>query len=207
MRLTIYLTDLANFPRGQRDHGGVLQGAVSRARDDRCRAAAARRPPSRSTASSFCRRAGIAAQPQIRCSTGRSRLTGVGPKVAERLAKLGVRHDRRPALPAAAALRGPHGAEADRQPRRRRQGARRGRRRAQRGAYRRRRSLLCRLADGTGAITLRFFYFNKSVEQALARGQRVRCYGEVAQRARRASRWFTPSTAPCAPTKRSPATA
>jgi ATP-dependent DNA helicase RecG len=46
-------------------------------------------------------------------------------------------------------------------------------------AYRRRRSLLCRLADGTGAITLRFFHFNKSFEQALARGRRVRCYGEV----------------------------
>jgi ATP-dependent DNA helicase RecG len=46
-------------------------------------------------------------------------------------------------------------------------------------AYRRRRSLLCRLADGTGAITLRFFHFNRSLEQALARGRRVRCYGEV----------------------------
>ncbi|HET7609191.1 MAG TPA: ATP-dependent DNA helicase RecG, partial [Gammaproteobacteria bacterium] len=33
--------------------------------------------------------------------------------------------------------------------------------------------------DGTGAVTLRFFYFNKSVEQALARGRRVRCYGDV----------------------------
>jgi ATP-dependent DNA helicase RecG len=46
-------------------------------------------------------------------------------------------------------------------------------------AYRRRRSLLARVADGTGSITLRFFYFNKSVEHALARGRRVRCYGEV----------------------------
>ena len=46
-------------------------------------------------------------------------------------------------------------------------------------AVRRRRSLLCRLADGTGTITLRFFYFNRSQQQALARGQRVRCYGEV----------------------------
>ena len=46
-------------------------------------------------------------------------------------------------------------------------------------AVRRRRSLLCRLADGTGAVTLRFFYFNRSLEQALARGRRVRCYGEV----------------------------
>ena len=46
-------------------------------------------------------------------------------------------------------------------------------------AFRRRRSLLCRLADGTGAITLRFFHFNRSQQQTLARGQRVRCYGEV----------------------------
>ena len=46
-------------------------------------------------------------------------------------------------------------------------------------AIRRRRSLLCRLADGTGAITLRFFYFNRSQQQTLARGRRVRCYGEV----------------------------
>ena len=44
---------------------------------------------------------------------------------------------------------------------------------------RRRRSLLCRLADGTGALTLRWFYFNRSLPQALARGQRVRCFGEV----------------------------
>jgi ATP-dependent DNA helicase RecG len=45
--------------------------------------------------------------------------------------------------------------------------------------HRRRRSLVCRLADGTGALTLRWFYFNRGVEQALARGRRVRCYGEV----------------------------
>jgi len=45
--------------------------------------------------------------------------------------------------------------------------------------HRRRRSLLCRLTDGTGALTLRWFYFNRGVEQALARGRRVRCYGEV----------------------------
>ena len=44
---------------------------------------------------------------------------------------------------------------------------------------RRRRSLLCRLADGTGAITLRFFHFTRSQQQALVRGTRLRCYGEV----------------------------
>ena len=46
-------------------------------------------------------------------------------------------------------------------------------------AIRRRRSLLCRVADGTGAVTLRFFHFTRSQQESLARGARVRCYGEV----------------------------
>ena len=41
-----------------------------------------------------------------------------------------------------------------------------------------RRSLLCRISDGTGALTLRFFYFNKSQQQRLQRGQKIRCYGQ-----------------------------
>jgi len=43
----------------------------------------------------------------------------------------------------------------------------------------RRRSLLVRIADGTGTLTLRFFYFNKSQETAFARGKRFRCFGEA----------------------------
>ena len=46
-------------------------------------------------------------------------------------------------------------------------------------AFRRRRSLLCRLADGTGAVTLRFFHFSRQQQSALARGARLRCFGEV----------------------------
>ncbi len=46
-------------------------------------------------------------------------------------------------------------------------------------AFRRRRSLLCRLADGTGSITLRFFHFHPAQQRALERGTRVRCFGEV----------------------------
>jgi ATP-dependent DNA helicase RecG len=42
-----------------------------------------------------------------------------------------------------------------------------------------RRSLLCRISDGTGAIVLRFFYFSKSQEKGLQRGLTVRCYGQV----------------------------
>jgi ATP-dependent DNA helicase RecG len=43
----------------------------------------------------------------------------------------------------------------------------------------RRRSLLVRIADGTGAVTLRFFHFNASQKAALSRGVRLRCFGEV----------------------------
>ncbi|HEU5137840.1 MAG TPA: ATP-dependent DNA helicase RecG [Steroidobacteraceae bacterium] len=46
-------------------------------------------------------------------------------------------------------------------------------------AYRRRRQLLCRISDGTGSLTLRFFYFSGSQQANLARGARIRCYGEV----------------------------
>jgi ATP-dependent DNA helicase RecG len=45
--------------------------------------------------------------------------------------------------------------------------------------FRGRRQLLVRLADGTGSITLRFFYFSRAQQEGLARGARIRCYGEV----------------------------
>ena len=46
-------------------------------------------------------------------------------------------------------------------------------------AFRRRRQLLCRITDGTGSLTLRFFYFSGSQQANLARGARIRCFGEV----------------------------
>src|SRR6185369_10036928 len=45
--------------------------------------------------------------------------------------------------------------------------------------YRRRRQLLCRITDGTGSLTLRFFYFSTAQQAGLARGTRIRCFGEV----------------------------
>lgn len=45
--------------------------------------------------------------------------------------------------------------------------------------FRRRRMLLCRITDGTGQLTLRFFHFSNAQQRGLARGSRVRCYGEV----------------------------
>src|ERR1700753_2739487 len=45
--------------------------------------------------------------------------------------------------------------------------------------FRRRRQLLCRISDGSGFLTLRFFYFSAAQENGLARGQRIRCFGEI----------------------------
>ena len=44
---------------------------------------------------------------------------------------------------------------------------------------RRRRMLLVRMSDGSGALTLRFFHFNLSQAEAFARGAHLRCYGEA----------------------------
>ena len=43
----------------------------------------------------------------------------------------------------------------------------------------RRRSLLCRISDRSGALLLRFFYFSKAQQQALQKGAALRCYGQV----------------------------
>jgi ATP-dependent DNA helicase RecG len=46
-------------------------------------------------------------------------------------------------------------------------------------AFRGRRQLLCRISDGSGSLTLRFFHFSSSQQQQLTRGVRLRCYGEI----------------------------
>jgi ATP-dependent DNA helicase RecG len=43
----------------------------------------------------------------------------------------------------------------------------------------RRRSLLVRLSDGTGTLSLRFYHFSTAQKDALKRGTHVRCYGEA----------------------------
>ncbi len=45
--------------------------------------------------------------------------------------------------------------------------------------YRGRRALLCRIGDGTGAVTLRFFNFSRAQHDKLVRGATLRCFGEV----------------------------
>jgi len=106
-------------------------------------------------------------------------LKGVGPKLAEKLAKIGIRtvtdllfhlplryQDRTRVMPMGSLRPGDEGvvegvvehAEV---------------------AFRGRRMLLVRISDGTGAITLRFFHFSAAQQQGLARGLRLRCFGEA----------------------------
>jgi ATP-dependent DNA helicase RecG len=108
-----------------------------------------------------------------------SGLRGVGPALAEKLAKLGVtqvqdllfvlpsRYEDRTQVSDIGSLR--HGTRAVVQ----------GEIQLTEVAYRRRRQLLCRIADGTGSLTLRFFYFSGAQQANLARGSRIRCFGEV----------------------------
>jgi len=106
-------------------------------------------------------------------------LRGVGPRVAERLARLGVecvedllyrlpaRYEDRTEIQPLGGLRPGEKALVE------------GRVELAEVVFRRRRSLLCRIADGTGAITLRFFHFSGAQQQTLARGACLRCFGEV----------------------------
>ncbi|WP_070885840.1 ATP-dependent DNA helicase RecG [Pseudomonas sp. D1-3] len=42
-----------------------------------------------------------------------------------------------------------------------------------------RRSLLVRLSDGSGTLSLRFYHFSNAQKEGLKRGTQVRCYGEI----------------------------
>jgi ATP-dependent DNA helicase RecG len=106
-------------------------------------------------------------------------LRGVGPALAEKLAKLGVeqvqdllfvlpsRYEDRTEVTEIGTLR--HGMRAVVE----------GEILLTEVAYRRRRQLLCRIADGSGSLTLRFFYFSGAQQAGLKRGARIRCFGEV----------------------------
>jgi ATP-dependent DNA helicase RecG len=108
-----------------------------------------------------------------------TRLKGVGPRNAERLAKIGIetvqdvlfhlpsRYQDRTRITPMGSLRPGDQAVVE------------GSVELSDIRFGRRRSLLVRIADGTGAVTLRFFHFNASQKAALSRGVRLRCYGEV----------------------------
>ena len=106
-------------------------------------------------------------------------LRGVGPRIAERLERLGIRtlqdllfhlplryQDRTRVLPIGG-LR--PGVQAVVEGEVALSEIKRGRRR----------TLLVRISDGTGSLTLRFFHFSARMQSDMQRGQRVRCFGEV----------------------------
>ena len=45
--------------------------------------------------------------------------------------------------------------------------------------FRGRRMMICTISDNTGMLTLRFFHFSNAQQQALKRGTKVSCFGEV----------------------------
>lgn len=106
-------------------------------------------------------------------------LTGVGPRMAERLERLGLnsvqdllfhlplRYQDRTRVVPIGALRPGDEAVVE------------GHVQLTEVKFGRRRSLLSRVADGSGSLTLRLFHFNAAQQEMLARGARVRCYGQV----------------------------
>jgi len=106
-------------------------------------------------------------------------LRGVGPALADKLAKMGVTQvqDLLFVLPTRYEDRTQVAAIGEVRP-----GARavvEGEVQLTEVVYRRRRQLLCRITDGTGSLTLRFFYFSGAQQAGLARGTRIRCFGEI----------------------------
>lgn len=51
--------------------------------------------------------------------------------------------------------------------------------RASEVVFGRRRSLVCKLQDGTGTTVLRFFHFSRAQQERLKAGAKLRCFGEV----------------------------
>lgn len=106
-------------------------------------------------------------------------LKGVGGKVAERLIKIGVqqvqdllfhlplRYQDRTRLMPFGALRPQQEVLVE------------GTIQLSQVKFGRRRSLLCHVSDGTGSLILRFFHFSKAQQEQLAKGRRIRCFGEV----------------------------
>ncbi len=106
-------------------------------------------------------------------------LRGVGPRLAARLERLGIHtvqdvlfhlplryQDRTRTVPIGALVAGQEAVvEAEV--------------RLTEIGFGRRRALLCRIEDGTGLLTLRFFHFNARQREALAPGAVLRCFGQA----------------------------
>ncbi|ASK35931.1 ATP-dependent DNA helicase RecG [Alcanivorax sp. N3-2A] len=107
-----------------------------------------------------------------------TRLKGVGPRAAERLARLGLitledvlfhlpfRYEDRTRITPIGALRPEQGVVIE------------GEVMAADVVFGKRRSLLCKVADGTGLVALRFYHFSAAQKNSLEKGRAIRVYGE-----------------------------
>lgn len=107
-----------------------------------------------------------------------TRFKGVGPRAAERLAKLGLhtledvlfhlpfRYEDRTRITPIGALRPEQGVVIE------------GEVLAADVVFGKRRSLLCKVADGTGMVVLRFYHFSPAQKNYLEKGRAIRVYGE-----------------------------
>ena len=117
--------------------------------------------------------------PATQSQTPLNRLKGVGPRVAEKLARLDIhciedllfhlplRYEDRTRVVPIGSLRVGDNAVIQ------------GEVQLTEIKYGKKRMLLCHISDGTGRLLLRFFHFNAQQKEALARGVILRCYGEV----------------------------
>ena len=108
-----------------------------------------------------------------------TQLKGVGGKVAEKLARIGIlsisdllfhlpfRYEDRSRLVPIGALTSGESSLFE------------GKVELSEVVFRGRRSMLVRLSDGTGFITLRFFHFSKQQKEGMQRGQWLRCFGDI----------------------------
>ena len=153
---------------GQQGHGRILSRALSRARGRRRGRAAARR----AGRSGVHRRPVIAARHRSRrCAASATRSRCGCARSASRppqdlLFLLPLRYEDRTRVVPLGELR-PGSAPPWR-----------ARCCSPRCVFRGRRQMLCRIADGSGFLTLRFFYFTAQQQAGLARGARMRCFGE-----------------------------
>ncbi|MBF5055772.1 ATP-dependent DNA helicase RecG [Alcanivorax sp. 521-1] len=107
-----------------------------------------------------------------------TRFKGVGPRAAERLSKLGLhtledvlfhlpfRYEDRTRITPIGALRPEQGVVIE------------GEVLAADVVFGKRRSLLCKVADGTGMVVLRFYHFSAAQKNYLEKGRAIRVYGE-----------------------------
>ena len=115
----------------------------------------------------------------MKTCTDLTRLKGVGPRVAEKLARLRIHcvedilfhfpfryEDRTRIVPIGNLRVGDHAVI-------------QGKVELTEIKFGRRRMLMTHISDGTGTVVLRFFHFNAQQKATLARGVHVQCYGEV----------------------------